>query len=75
MAYTWMGETAQALRHTDICRFGTWMELERLSKNIPAMRWLVCKLVGYNANTSPADPALAFSPYLSLLVIALTTVC
>lgn len=57
--HTWMGETAQALRHTDICRFGTWMELERLSKNIPAMRWLVCKLVGYNANTSPADPALA----------------
>lgn len=21
--HTWMGETAQALRHTDICRFGT----------------------------------------------------
>ncbi|WP_285815492.1 helix-turn-helix transcriptional regulator [Phocaeicola sartorii] len=57
--HTWMSETAQALRHTDICRFGTWRELERLSKNIPAMRWLVCKLDGYNINPSPDVPALA----------------
>ena len=60
--HTWMGETAQALRHTDICRFGTLTELERLSKNIPAMRWLVSKLDSYHINPSPDSqtPAAIF---------------
>lgn len=30
--HAWMSKTAQALRHTDIRRFGIWAELERLSK-------------------------------------------
>lgn len=57
--HTWMRETAQALCHTDTCRFGTWTELERLSKNIPAMRWLVSKLDGYHINPSPESPTMA----------------
>lgn len=57
--HTWMRETTQALRHTDTCRFGTWAELERLSKNIPAMRWLVSMLDGYHINPSPEPPAMA----------------
>lgn len=57
--HTWMRETTQALSHTDTCRFGTWTELERLSKNIPAMRWLVSKLDGYHINPSPEPPTMA----------------
>lgn len=57
--HTWMGKTAQALRQTDICRSGTWAELERLSKNIPAMRWLVGRLGSYGINPSPVYPARA----------------
>ena len=30
--HLWMRETVHALRHTDIYRFGTWTELERLSE-------------------------------------------
>lgn len=56
---SWMVDTAQALRHTDIHRFGTWAELERLSKNIPAMRWLVGRLGSYGINPSPVSPAKA----------------
>ena len=33
--HLWMTETAHALRHADIYRFGTWAELERLSKIYP----------------------------------------
>ena len=57
--HAWMSKTAQALRHTDIRRFGTWAELERLSKNVPAMRWLVIRLNNYHINPSPVSPAEA----------------
>lgn len=60
--HSWMSETVRALRHTDLHRSGTWTELERLSKNIPAMRWLIGRLDSYHAaqpsSVSPADPAL-----------------
>lgn len=56
---SWIVDTAQALRHTDIRRFGTWAELERLSKNIPAMQWLVVRLNNYDINPSPVSPAEA----------------
>lgn len=57
--HAWMSKTAQALRHTDIRRFGTWAELERLSKNIPAMQWLVVRLNNYDINPSPVSPTEA----------------
>lgn len=57
--HTWMKETVKALRHADTYRFKTWTELERLSKNIPAMRWLVNKLNGYHINPSPEPPTMA----------------
>lgn len=44
--YAWMKETIVALRHTDLHQSGTWKEPERLSKNIPAMRWLTGILKG-----------------------------
>lgn len=34
------------MRHTDLYRFGTWEKPERLSKNTPAMKWLVGILKG-----------------------------
>lgn len=43
---SWMKETIAALKRTDLHRSGTWEEPERLSKNIPAMRWLAGILKG-----------------------------
>lgn len=60
--HSWMSETVRALLHTDLHRSGTWTELEKLSKNIPAMRWLIGKLDSFRAaqpsSVSAADPAL-----------------
>lgn len=54
--HLWMTETVRALRHADIYRFGTWAELERLSKNISAMQWLIAKLDSFHINPSPVSP-------------------
>lgn len=54
--HLWMTETVRALRHADIYRFGTWAELERLSKNIPAMQWLIARLDSFHINPSPVSP-------------------
>ena len=57
--HLWMTETTHALRHADIYRFGTWAELERLSKNIPAMQWLIARLDSFHINPSPVSPVEA----------------
>ena len=54
--HLWMTETVRVLRHADIYRFGTWAELERLSKNIPAMQWLIARLDSFHINPSPVSP-------------------